>query len=361
MKKILFLADASSIHTQKMADLFSDHGYYVEIVSLLPAESSKHNVHIIESKAYNKRKSNLEYNRFGVLIDSVKYCRKIINRFKPDFVHAHFASSYGLFGALSGFKPLIVSIWGYDAIIFPKLSNLNRIILKFVFHRADKIFATSEFLCKESRIYTTKSITRTPFGVDIEKFNCKKNDSENFIVGITKGLRLLYGYKYLIEAIEIVKKDIPEIELQIIGEGEDREKIEKIIEQKNMENKVKLFGRIPHEKIEKYICNFDVAVFPSIEYESFGVSVLEVAASGVPSIVSDIGGLPEVIEDNKTGFLVPPKNAKEIAKKILLLYNDRELRWEMSKNAVNFVKENYNWLDNSNIILNEYEKFKQKS
>jgi glycosyltransferase involved in cell wall biosynthesis len=86
----------------------------------------------------------------------------------------------------------------------------------------------------------------------------------------------------------------------------------------------------------------DIAVYVSL-YESFGVAVLEASACEKPVVVSNVGGLPEVVEGNKTGFIVAPKNIEETAVAINKLINDPELRCRMGEQGRKFVQDKYEW------------------
>ena len=155
MTKILLLADASNVHTQKWASYLSDF-YKITVLTLLPYESDKYNVITIPSKSYQARKNNLKYNRLNVLFESTLFIRRQLRIIQPDLLHAHFASSYGLMGALSGFKPYIISVWGYDTLIFPYKSFINRMLIKFVLKKSDIILATSKYLATETQKLTKK-------------------------------------------------------------------------------------------------------------------------------------------------------------------------------------------------------------
>ena len=89
--------------------------------------------------------------------------------------------------------------------------------------------------------------------------------------------------------------------------------------------------------------------------ESFGVAVLEAAACGIPSITSNVGGLPEVNIHNKTGFVIPPENPKKLADSIMKLYKNETLRKEMSGNAKKRVVQAFNWDNNVNKMISIYE------
>ena len=238
---------------------------------------------------------------------------------------------------------------------------INKSIVKFTLSKADLVFATSNFLAQKTNRFTNKDVIITPFGVDIEKFSPKsliKKKINKFIFGTIKALYPKYGIKYLIEAAKIIDKQISDWELWICGTGTEEKFLKELSKKLGLEEKVKFFGKIAHEKVPLMLQKMDVFVVPSVwECESFGVAAVEAAACGKPVIASRIGGLPEVVVDNSTGFLVKPKNPKEIADKIIYLYKNRTECENMSNSARNFVLENYNWSENAEIMLKKYKEF----
>ncbi len=119
-------------------------------------------------------------------------------------------------------------------------------------------------------------------------------------------------------------------------------------------NQVEFMGHIPHPAVVDAYQGLDLAVFPSIVSESFGVAVLEASACGVPVVVSDIGGLPEVILDNVTGLKSPPNDPQALAAAMQRLINDADLRLTMGQQARQFVCQHYDWSQNVAVMASAY-------
>lgn len=356
MKKIMILSDAANVHTQKWARYFRDQKYDVHLVSLLPASIDGVKIHLLKSKAYAKRTNNMKYNKLAVLLEVLPQLKKLLKEIEPVVLHAHFASSFGLFAALTNFHPFYLSVWGYDTITFPKLSLLHKAIVKFTLHKADKIFATSDFLAQETAQYTDKPQIITPFGVDIEQFKpMPKKDKEKFIFGTVKALEKKYGIDYLLKAAAIINTQIVNWELWIAGSGTEREHLEKLAVELKIEQKVKFLGRVDHAAVPRLINEMDVFTVTSVwKCESFGVAAVEAEACGIPVIASDLGGLTEVIIDGITGFHVKPRDPEDIAEKILILYKDKNLRQEMGRMGRKNVLKKYVWKNNAQTMLENY-------
>jgi glycosyltransferase involved in cell wall biosynthesis len=267
-------------------------------------------------------------------------------RFKPDIVHAHYASSYGLIGSLIYSKKLIVSVWGNDILTFPKISFLHKVLTKFVLYRADEILATSRVLQNEVSLYSSKQAIITPFGIDIEafkNFNLPKS-KDRITIGIIKSLEYHYGIEYLIQSFKIVIDNhrTKNIFLAIVGGGALESKLKDLVKALDLNHLVTFYGQIPYEEVPNYHNLFDIEVYLSVE-ESFGVSVLEASACEIPVIVSDIGGLTEVVENGKTGFIVSSESIQEAADAIHVLITDEGLRSQLGKNGRKRVEKFYSW------------------
>jgi len=103
---------------------------------------------------------------------------------------------------------------------------------------------------------------------------------------------------------------------------------------------------VPFDKLPEYYRKIDIFVVPSL-IESFGVVAVEASACGIPIVASDVGGLPEIVSNDKTGFLVPPKNPEAIACKLELLINKPDLRTKMGIAARQLVLKKYDWQQNA--------------
>ena len=336
--------------------IFENKGYEVNILTLRENNLEHIKIFKVKSKTYEKRRNNLEYNRLKVFFDVLPQVKSIIKKIKPDVVHAHFACSFGLLGALSGFRPFFLSVWGYDTITFPEQNIINKMLIKFVLSKADKIFSTSKFLAEKTARYTKKEIIITPFGVNTDIFRQYKRDDQNkFIFGTIKTLNPKYGMKYLIKAAKLFDNYQKNWELHIAGLGIEEQELKALARKLEISGKVKFLGNIEHSEVHEHLNKFKVFIVPSVwECESFGVAAVEASACGIPVIASKIGGLPEVIRNNTTGFLVEPKSPQDICDKLLLLYNDSNLRIEMGKNARQFIIDNYKWENNAEIMLDVY-------
>jgi len=113
-------------------------------------------------------------------------------------------------------------------------------------------------------------------------------------------------------------------------------------------------GKVSHSEVSEYHNVMDIEVYLS-DFESFGVSVIEASACEKPVVVSDVGGLPEVVEHNKTGIIVPQKNPQQAALAIGHLIQNKELRVRLGKAGRVKVGKQYNWDENVRQMIKLYE------
>ncbi|HFU75802.1 MAG TPA: glycosyltransferase family 4 protein [Arcobacter sp.] len=360
--KLLLLSDPNSSHTIKWAKSLAKNSIDIIIFGL--GNFTVKNYEGIENIQVQTLNHNITRNEgaFSKLyyLKAVPTLKKLIQEFNPDIVHAHYASSYGLLGALSGFTPFIISVWGGDIFSFPEKSFLHKGMLKYNLKKADKILSTSHVMAKETKRYTNKEIEVTPFGIDIEQFKPRDTKEELFasddiVIGTVKTLEPIYGIEYLIRAFKILSdkyKELP-LRLLIVGGGSLEIPLKQLARDLKIDNKTIFVGKVPFENVAKYHNMLSVSVSVS-NTESFGVAVIEASSCGKPVVVSNVGGLPEVVEDKVSGLVVPPRDPKETAKAIEKLVLDLELRTTLGKNGRDRVLELYNWENNINQMISIY-------
>jgi len=290
--------------------------------------------------------------------------KELIKVLQPEILHAHYATSYGFLGGLTNYHPYIVSTWGMDVLGFPETSSLHRRLLIWNLSKADAVCATSRQLGKATDSYLhneSKSII-TPFGADLSVFKPFEHDKKDSLtIGIVKSLEPKYGIEYLIRAFARVKKIKPNLKLLIVGSGSLRDELQKLAANLGISGQTRFAGRVPHDEVPNCLHQIDIFVNPSIhESETFGVAVLEASACELPVITSDIGGLPEVVQEGITGFLILPRDVEGLAEKLELLIQNADLRQKMGKAGREFVKKSYDWNENAKIMENLYDSLIKK-
>jgi len=313
--KLLLLSDPNSVHTMKWAKSLAYKGINIVIFGLGDFTVQDYDgIKNIKVQTLNEVVTSNEgaWSKLKYL-KALPTLKKIIKEFQPDIVHAHYASSYGLLGALSGFSPFVLSVWGSDIFSFPKKSFLHKMVLKYNLQKADKILSTSHIMAKETTLYTGKEIEVIPFGIDIKQFKPMNIESlfakNDIVIGTIKTLEKKYGIEYLLRAFKIVSDKYPVLSLKllIVGSGSLKKYLKDLSGELNIEDKTVFTGKVPFAAVPKYHNMLSVSVSVS-NSESFGVAIIEASACAKPVVVSNVGGLPEVVEDGVSGFVVESRN-----------------------------------------------------
>ena len=155
------------------------------------------------------------------------------------------------------------------------------------------------------------------------------------IVGAVAALTQEKGHKYLIEAAALVVREVPDARFVVLGDGELRSSLERQIKELHLDKHVLLPGF--RADILSFIKSFDVFVMSSL-FEGLGTSLLDAMALSKPTVASHTGGIPEVVSHGETGFLVAPRDARELAGAISKLLKDPEQRERMGRAGLERVK-----------------------
>lgn len=264
------------------------------------------------------------------------YANKLLNDNGFDAIHAFFGVPCGAMALRLSKKyniPYIVSLRGADVPGYSEnlkaLYFFLRSFIKLVWKRAAFVIANSEGL-KNLALQTNKRQTIDVIynGIDSDHFipNPKARPEDKFIITLgASRVTKRKGIQYLIEAVNLLVKKYPQTFLKILGDGDDKERLEKMVEELRLENYVQFLGRIPREETAPYYQEASVFVLPSLN-EGMSNALLEALASGLPIIATDTGGSKELVVDCENGFIVKMKSGEDIAEKLERLINDGALR-----------------------------------
>lgn len=155
------------------------------------------------------------------------------------------------------------------------------------------------------------------------------------------------GQSYLVEACAILKNRGIPFECRIVGGGEERERLQRLIQQHNLGEQVKLLGPQPQEEVARLLEQADCYVQPSIitpsgKMEGIPVALMEALASQLPVVATSISGIPELVQEGKTGVLVPPGDPEALAAGIETVYADPEGAARMAASGRQLVLQEFN-------------------
>jgi len=225
--------------------------------------------------------------------------------------------------------------------------------------RCDHMIAiTSHVKDLYSKILGEDRVTVIPLGVDVEVFRPPRHAVEKDCLEIlfVGSLYPLKGVRYLVESMRYVVEEKKNVRLRIVGAGPLKRRLIRLTESLGLEEQVVFEGFVSHTRVVPYYQRCDVFCFPTLG-EPFGKVVVEAMACGKPVVASDVGGPSEIIENGRTGFLVPPAKPRAISKKILELLNDEKLRKSMGRKARETVETRYSWSEIARKYHELYMKF----
>ena len=303
-----------------------------------------------------------------------------------DMIHVHFPFPLALFGIamkIASKKPMVVSCHGSE-VNMAKKNRIFRVIFRWMMKYADKITVNSGFMKNElTKIVVNREIEIIPMGCSAGdvflKDRDRKEKNEKTKILFVGRLIKLKGVNYLIETFKML--DSQKYELHIVGDGPEREGLEELdvgdvnSEQKGSEtvnretvnreekkplvthhasritrhpSRITFHGYLTGTALEEMYRSADVFVLPSIVddqgyTEGLGTVLLEAISFGIPVIGSDVGGIPDIIIDGKTGFLVMQKDSVSIAQAIEKTADNPELAEKLTKNALNHLAQNFSW------------------
>ncbi len=285
---------------------------------------------------------------------------------KYDIVHAHFGQAGILAarikkrGKFSG--KLITSFYGYDISGF--LTKSKPGVYNNLFSTGDLFLSLGNNMnnilidlgCPKEKIKIHH------LGINPDQFRIRTPQSSNTIQLLTIARMVeKKGIYYALKAFNIVKSQYTKHKLKynIIGDGPLRIKYEKMIKEMGLSDHVHLLGPRTQEETRKYLFECNIFILPSItssngDIEGTPTSIMEAMSCGKPVISTYHSGIPELINDNESGLLVPEKDIVQLANKILFLLNTPSTWNNIGTNARKHIQSNYNINKLNNDLLNLY-------
>ena len=269
---------------------------------------------------------------------------------KVDVINAHWIIPQGFVAVLTrritGAK-VVVTVHGSD--IFSMNGRLMTKCKRYVLKNADRVIVNSTATEKACKKIFNREYPIIPMGVDVARFaktKKNKNKSSKFTILFVGRLSEEKGLKYLLKAAVKLKKH-KDVEFLIVGDGPLHRWLAKFIKDNNLSESVHLKGWVNQTDLPKIMKNSDIFVGPSVvgdngSQEAFGIVYVEAAAAGLPVIATNVGGIADVVVNEKTGFLVPQKDSDALLTKILELKDNPDLRRTMGINAEKHA-ENFSW------------------
>ena len=293
---------------------------------------------------------------------------RLLKKEKIDIVHTHDSSAnlYGsVAGKLAGVKVIINTEHG--GIYFE--TRRKRLINRILCLLNDREICVSNNVKKDllSMGLSSKRLTVIHNGIDFDRFdlqmdknNIRKGFGFNNSDFIITTIGRLSGEKNQIMLLEVVKpilEKIPEARFTITGRGPLRKDLQEYAVRLQVAEKVVFLGE--RDDVAPVLKMSDCFVLCS-NYESFGLTILEAMAAGIPVIATDVGGVKEIVNNGETGILVPKDNKEELTRAIIAIKSDPLFAAQIALQAKEMVKNNYGIeamvKEHENLYLSRYRK-----
>ena len=288
------------------------------------------------------------------------YILKILKNNYIDIINVHLTKCAFFISFINLFCRLPICITLHNEIIHAGLKRSQILIYPFFYKilslLCDGVIVVSEYtkqhLIKIGNIDPSK-ITVIRNGININNNFISNNinylKNKKFLIGVIGRLSIEKGHIYLIHAI----KSISDLNLEcwIVGDGPLRNELEEKVAAIGMRGKIRFLGY--QNDVHKLLNCFNVIVVPSLN-ESIPISIIEALAAKRPVIATSVGGIPELIVNNITGLLVPPRNSEELANKIVYLHQNYQKAIKMGENGYCEVNKNYSSSMMAENILSYY-------
>lgn len=267
------------------------------------------------------------------ILSGCYHAPRIVREFKPDVAFAFMTIPSGpVAWRLKKTKrlPYLVLLRGGDVPGFlpeqlATYHKLTRPLIHKIWRESLKPVANSEGLKQLAQQSAPQmDIAVIPNGIDTEKYCPSLNGA------VRSRVRLLFVGRLSVQKdlptlLHALARTPPEVELHIVGDGPERERLQRIVDEKNLHDRVTFRGWVNKERIVECYQHADVFVLPS-RYEGMPNVVLEAMACGLPIVATSIAGCDELVQENVNGFLVPVGDSEALAARLTALMNDPALR-----------------------------------
>lgn len=291
----------------------------------------------------------------------VRELKRLDDEYGFDVIHLHnrFFIDYDMSALYARFKkkPFVMTIHnprpaGISRSIDFFGQSYDRLIGKWPFVMADRIISVSEWSRDDIGMYGIDKEKIIPIhnGIDASEFNCSGGRDVREKYGIGDSPMLLYvgrmvaqkGLSYLVDAMPGILKRHPDVKLLMIGKGNVLDDIRARVSALGIEKSVIFPGFVPEDMLKEAYCTCDIFVLPSI-VEPFGMVLVEAMACKKPVVAASVGGVPEIVDDGKSGWLVPPRDPVAIAEKVNAMLDDKCMMRHMGDRGREIVEQKFDW------------------
>jgi teichuronic acid biosynthesis glycosyltransferase TuaC len=289
--------------------------------------------------------------------------RSLYKEFPFVLIHAHMALPDGYAGMLLAQdcnKPLVVTFQATDLDITAKRNSRCARVLQQVFSTAKRVISPSPRLAQAlGRAFGIESVM-IGYGIDQNEACLRFTDNElqhrydrrRLLLSVSR-LMPSKGIDLNLMALKQLVHKYPDLVYLIVGEGLERQAVERLVRELNLTDRVEFIGQLPHNQVMEYISICDVFTLPSWQ-ETFGLVYVEAMAHGKPVIGVQGQGVDGIVTHRETGMLVKPRDVGSLVEALDYLLSHPEEARMMGERARKLVLENYTWEKNAEKTIEVY-------
>lgn len=290
--------------------------------------------------------------------------RRLTQKIKPDLIHAGPVQNCAFLAALSGFRPILTTSWGYDLLMDADKSSWLKRVTQYTLKRSACFIGDSN-VTRNKAVAFGMNPERTvifPWGINLRSFHPRPAVNRKSQAANRKSITLfcnrtwepIYGVDVLAKAFVKVVSDNPEINLILLGGGSQGAKVRQILMSGGVLDRVHFGGQVSQADLPRWYHMADLYISPS-HVDGSSVSLMEALASGLPCLVSDIPGNREWIEDGINGWLFRDGDVDHLAEKIVYATNNRKSFKHIGDAARKTAEQKADWQKNFGKLLQAYE------
>ncbi|HEX2531793.1 MAG TPA: glycosyltransferase [Burkholderiaceae bacterium] len=260
---------------------------------------------------------------------------RIIRAERPDVVHLHSRRGADLWGGVAA------RVTGTPCVLSRRVDNPEpRWLVALKYRLYDHVIAISEGIrhvliaegLDPQKVSCVRSaVDATPYLATVDRNAFRREfglPEKAIVIGMVAQLIPRKGHRYLIEAIDALRNDYPDVRVLLFGKGALREELEAQVRQRTLADVIRFAGF--RDDLPRWLGGLDILAHPA-DMEGLGVSLLQASAAAVPIVASRAGGLPEAVRDNVSGLLIPPGDVAALIHTLRRLLDDPTLRRSMGE------------------------------
>jgi glycosyltransferase involved in cell wall biosynthesis len=365
--RILYFGKGATIHDHHFLESLVASGYETWFLRFGRAEGSP------EHSPVPKGVHEVEWPGNGTTspeplgcVSFVPHFERVIERIRPDLVHAGPVQSCGFIAALADFHPFVVMSWGYDVLLDSDRNDLWRWVTRFTLKKSDMLLCDCDTVRRKVQDlvrYEDNRIVQFPWGVDLNRFapgktrlrlRHRKGWDRSFVMLSSRSWEPLYGIDTLLESFRRATTRSPRLRLLLVGSGSLEGEIRRFVDVHGLAGSVTIVGSVSHARMPDYFRASDgyISCSPT---DGSSVSLLEAMASGLPVVVADTPSNREWVAPDQNGWLAPAGDADAFASMLVTASKtDRHGYERISQTNSGVARIRADWKRNFDLLLQAY-------